>query len=807
MKRIFMILAVFCLVTPLFAVTLKPEKVEQFFVTPDTESVIRFRLTDKEKAETLEFQLCGSETADAKIETKTIPAIVDGEIISATVKLPRGFWELKLDKQRFGIVSLPAFENNPDKFFAIDAALSWLVGDDRLRAGFIKAAKRNGIGMIRERISWNDIEPAPEQFNWETHRRYDFVRKLCKEHGVEVLDIFHNAPNWMEKVEKYPSDLVKTAKSWKVVADYWNTTWGGFEIWNEPEISFGAELPADQYVPMARAIAYQLKQSGIPTPLFGGVMAHFHPVWLKNVAENGLLHDMDGFSFHSYDHASSLEKLIKNYRNWLDDSGYTSMPLWLTECGRPWKRGTERPSAEQDLISAVDITMKGVESRCCGVERYFPFVYPYYDERESNFGMMDKLGTPCRSIAAYIQLIHVLSGSEYVGDLKIDDSAVLRARVFEPFMLKSGIDDRNEFITVLYTGLLPQQKTLKIPVGKIKKVESIFGEPLKLSDNGELLIQSKSLYYVWFDRVSLANQLNTDTEAMKLYQSAKKPRKRNENIPPVVVRFQYDKEKLAASPDGYFISHNAENSLPMKFRVFNLDQNERKYDLRFEIEQMTDYRNEVVVAGQGFTDVQWDFPLEKSKLSTGELQKLRVTVNDDKNRPLVLNFRGEATWDGVISTTKKIRELSINDLSRWHKNAPAICVLEMESNNNVWRMTATFNREGDRWVYPRFQLPDDIDLSNDSGMIVEARCIGNALPRFFLFEKSGSGYINGPVFKSDGCWHVIKLPFTQFQHAGSTRPDENDQLDLDQVRFISLGANSNEPKCVLEIKKLAVYSD
>jgi hypothetical protein len=131
----------------------------------------------------------------------------------------------------------------------------------------------------------------------------------------------------------------------------------------------------------------------------------------------------------------------------------------------------------------------------------------------------------------------------------------------------------------------------------------------------------------------------------------------------------------------------------------------------------------------------------------------------------------------------------------------------MESNDNIWRMTATFNKEGDRWVYPRLKLPDDINLSNASGIIVEARCIGNALPRFFLFEKSGSGYINGPVFKSDGHWHVIKLPFTQFQHAGATRPDENDQLDLDQVNFISLGANSNEPKCVLEIKRIAVYSN
>jgi hypothetical protein len=38
----------------------------------------------------------------------------------------------------------------------------------------------------------------------------------------------------------------------------------------------------------------------------------------------------------------------------------------------------------------------------------------------------------------------------------------------------------------------------------------------------------------------------------------------------------------------------------------------------------------------------------------------------------------------------------------------------------------------------------------------------------------------------------------------TTPPDENNQLDLDQVNVISIGANSNTSKCVLEIKRIAV---
>ena len=802
MKRIFIVFAVCCLATPLFAATLKPENTGQFFVTPDTKSVIRFQLTGDEKPGALEFRLYGSGITET--ESKIVPAVVDGNTVSVTVNLPRGFWELEYEQQRFGVVSLPAFKGSPDKFFAIDAALSWRNDDDPFRAGLIKTAKRNGIGMVRERLSWRGIEPEAGQFQWETPRRYDALRKLYKEHGVEVLEVFHDAPRWMERLEAtYPADLVKTAKSWDTIAKRWHTSWGALEIWNEPEIFFGGDLPADQYVAMARAIARQLKQSKIPTPLICGVLSHFHPAWLENAAENGLLRDVDGFSFHSYDHAPELEEQVGKFRGWLEESGDESMPLWLTECGRPWKGGTDRPAADQDLASAVDITMKGVEARCCGVERYFPFIYMYYDEGENNFGMMDKPGTPCRSFAAYTQLIHVLSGAKYAGDLKIADSSALRARVFEPLAPRAGA---KELVAVLYTASFPQPKTLKIPAGKIKRVESVLGEPLKLPDNGGLLIQPNSLYYVWFDRASLAGQLNTETEAMKLYQAAQKPRKRGEDIPPAVIRFQYDKTKVSAHWTTYFIPPGTEYPLPLKFRVFNLDQDEKKYDLRFEIDQTVDSLSGVVVAGQGFTDVHWNLSLEENKNPYGELRILRVTLNGNgDNRPLVVNFYRGASWDATVSTAKNIRELSINDLSSWQKNVSENGVLEIESNDSICRMTATFNAKENRWFYPQFQLPDDVDLSNASEIVVEGRCTDKTDTRFRLFEKSGSGYASsGLVFKSDGLWHVARLPFTYFQHEATTPPDENNQLDLDRVNVISIGASSNAPECVLEIKKITI---
>ena len=124
----------------------------------------------------------------------------------------------------------------------------------------------------------------------------------------------------------------------------------------------------------------------------------------------------------------------------------------------------------------------------------------------------------------------------------------------------------------------------------------------------------------------------------------------------------------------------------------------------------------------------------------------------------------------------------------------------------VWRMNASFG-DGDRWVYPKFAIPESIDLSKGTGMILWARCVGDATASFMLFEPNGCGYMVGSVIKNDGDWHVVKIPFDRFTHVGATRPDPNGKLDLDQVRSFSYGANCKGTNCVLELQKVALYSE
>lgn len=787
-------------VVPLVAAELKPVNVDQGFVEPGTAVTFRFSIENGD----LPSAECRILDAWDNL-VKTEQATSSGNTLTVNLeRLSQGFWELEFPatQQRFGVIALPPFYEKTDSFFAIDAALSWLVRDDTLREGLVKAAKRSGIGMIRERVRWSGIEPAENGWNWETDSRYEKIRNTCKDNGIDVLEMFHDAPSWIGRVGKYPDDLIKTAAAWETIAQRWMPTWGALEIWNEPEISFGAELPADQYVPMVKAIAHRLKQAKVPAPIFGGVMAHFEPAWLETAAQNGLLDVVEGFSFHTYDQAHEMENLVAQYRGWLTKHGKATMPLWLTECGRPWKKGPKRPEIAEDWTSAIDITMKGVEARCCGVDRYFSFVYPYYEENDYNFGMMDKFGTPTRSFAAYVQSVRMLAGTDYLGDLKLDDPAVLRARAFAK---------GNEVILVLYTGEIQEQKSITIP-GKILGLFHATGEEIAAGANNTVPLVSKSMLYVRLERTSVEPSLNRETAAMQLYRPSREPWSPPSTAAPVVLRYQFDKKRVIAQPPGYSIRRTEEKTLPITIRIFNLQTEQATYPLRFLVGDSPCERREVTVPPQSFVDTEWSLPLNTIELTRGDVLPVRLAV-DGTESTLSLTFWGEPTeptWEGIRSTVDSITEFPVGDMNRWFKNAPNICTMTMEeptSNEHAaWRMFVSFTGNNGSWVYPQFKIPESIDLATGDGIILWARCIGDAKTGFMLYERGVTGYFVQPAIKNDGDWHVVKLPFEQFVHVGGTPPDPNGKLDLDQVRAFSFGANCTGTNCVLELKKVVLYT-
>ena len=775
---------------------LRPTTVGQFYVHPGVDAVLRWEVASGTLADPVEVVV---RDVAGKDVTTVRAKFVALRTIEATVRPTRGYFEVVVPAsgQRFGLLALPAWNGPFDPFYAIDGGLSWLVRDDKVRDGLIAACARSGIGMVRERLSPGAVSPGPERWNWETPQRFDTLRQTYRAEHVALLEMAHDTPGWLGRVGKYPADLLGWAALWNGIAARWRPTWGAVEVWNEPDISFGGDLPADQYVPLAKAMAYGFETAKVDVPLVGGATADCKPPWLDTAARGLLLDRVDAFSFHTYGSATQMESLVGRFRTWLRDNKHGTMPLWITECGRPWTKGTDRPAPGQDARSALDITMKAVEARACGVARYFPFVLPFYEENTSNFGMTDRRGSPMLSFAAYAQMIRVLGYNNYFRDLKHTAKALQRARVFH---------DGHEMVAVLYTGRVDPAATIRLDC-PVKRIEGIDGRPLAVASDGSIPIPD-GLVYAWIDP-SAWSYLDTMMPAFKHHADAGTPARRTAS--PIVMRYQYDPARVAPTSVGYLIKEVSSHSLPVSVRVFNLGGDARPLRLDLRIQAGSAVRElplkRVSVEARSSVDASWDADTT-GLFDAADRVTVLVDARDDNGLRdrVAISLAGEPDLERTLKRVAGGVRLPIGEPARWTANHSPGTVTMESSPGSSWRMTVKYASRGDHWAYPYFRLPEQVKLEPGSTILVRARCQGQASVRMFLWEGDGNvGYITpDAIIAPDGRWHVARVPLADLIESTANAADPNHHLDPDAVRKLSIGMNARSPEATLEVSDVYV---
>jgi hypothetical protein len=423
----------------------------------------------------------------------------------------------------------------------------------------IRILRRSGIGMSRERLSWGTINPSPGKFDWNNYCQYGRLARDYFNNGVRMLQLFADAPSWTryDTSNPYPTNLALTARSWSVIGSHFHRDWGALEIWNEPD---GLDVPANQLLPIVKTIAYSFQQADIHIPLVGGVFASSIPGGFQRVcASNGLLNQVNVISFHDYHSPTEIPYAVAAYRHWLSTYGKPTMPLWITESGKPWPAGTARPHPRAGMTSALWIAMKAVEARACGIARYFAFVYPFYTEHDAtfnNFGMMGQEHTPLWSMAAYVNDVAELSGWSYVGNLETHNHRVLLAPVF------AKGDQRT---AVVYTGKVDANATLALALNGIT-IRGIDGRRLHRNENGAIPIPDGMVYLRGLAS-SFAGKVKTDTEAGRLYAIAQQPPPTQSRHSPIIL--QFDGHGISSDTTGGYVLPNA-SSTPIRVRVWNL---------------------------------------------------------------------------------------------------------------------------------------------------------------------------------------------------------------------------------------------
>lgn len=863
MRRMFLIAALFIGTVCSFASgeSLRPKKIESFFIAPETDSRITFRVeTSENDAEPLSgryrvFASDGETLYSSGTAEETDSSGAEREW-SVTLRLPAGFWELEflpanesedggdsdektananLPGRRFGVVAMPIAVEPFDEFFAIDGALSWLVDGDAERASLLKVARRSGIETVRERLHWGDINNKEDAFDWESARRYETLRNAYRSERVNMLELFHDTPARLGLVGKYPDDLNRTAAAFERIGAHWRDVWSALEVWNEPEISFGDNLPGDQYAAVWKAVGQTVRRVAPETTLISGVVSGYERAWLDAMAGSGGLVGADAFSFHTYDRAPSIEALIGRYRDWLKARGDESLPLWITECGRPWKIGPERPVPEQDIESACDIIMKGIEARACGVARYFPFVYPYYEERNNNFGMMDRRGSPLRAFAAYAEMIRVLARSDYVGDFSLDGvpsdgPPILRARLFRR---ENGAEDEptsaenlsaeDDFVLILYTGKR-EPTGVTLPFAP-KEVFSLTGEAVPLRENPKSVEIRGGLVYLRLDAESLGDRLIAETPAKTLWLLGQAGKKRADaqetGFSPIILRYRWDAEKLDAGARGYRFRSAPSTPTLLSFDVFNLSDDARPIRLVFGAAGKNVAFFDAVPAGEPSARTTTIAPRSRgtitavadfqAALGLGVPTVISVEAVDAANGEtldrLALAFESEPSLDAALAASPERLKIDLAP-ALWRPSAADGGKIVSSAIPDGVKMKISFAKENDRWAYPVVSIPESVTperMKNLSGVLCRVRVSERCTPRFFFYEREGGGsyFTPGALVPADGRWHTVLIRRDDLSLCPATgQTDPNGRFDPEEAVRFSFGLNTKEAEATLEIADL-----
>jgi len=464
------------------------------------------------------------------------------------LRLPQkeGFYEIffpELD-WRGGVIVMPDFKGERDPFFGTDAIFSnW---DKPLWPAVASSArflKRLGLSAVRDRLVWRELEPEKGKFNWT---KDEIIRGYCRDAGIAVLDVWYEAPGWtgacswpyQTTLSRYPENLVAATESLRTIARKFADRQDMVEIWNEPEF-----MPGEQLAAVHHMAAWAFQKAGVNTKLCGGVLNGFQrsPEILAPYLDSGILDVSDAFSFHNYYPPLKMESQISEFRERIKDHGRAGIPFLITECGKPWPRGTRRAPIVADRISAVGIAANAVEAKACGIGQFYAFCFPYFDEVQNNFGMMDRNYTPMRSLGAYVGTIRQLSGFEYAGDIPVRDVDRVRVFLAGNRAVVSLFVDRDGATAVLPNGL------------KVKEVRGIDGRRLPLPQGGKIAI-TDHLIYLHTSSAAVKPFLINNTEAMRLCKLARDYKPIQRKALPLVYQFRPNLTEMPYRPENYLLA-------------------------------------------------------------------------------------------------------------------------------------------------------------------------------------------------------------------------------------------------------------
>ena len=627
------------------------------------------------------------------------------------VSLPVGFYELHADEteQIFGISILNVPRNASDPFLSLAALLYTTPAEPQ--ESCLRFLEKHHINCIRDWTMFNQLHPAPGVYR---NGRDTLYRRMA-EHRLQSIYAFSNFPSWQKPIAirinpcALPRTLLGLATALLTMYDQRRASAVMFQTLNEFD---NFSIPSECFMAPIRAAAWAMRDRS--ECLLGG--AEFctpagTPAFSASM-ENHMLDYIDVFALHVYRAPEEALERVEGYRKAMQKHPRKAwMPIWITESGKPWERGRDskdgstyssvvnnhHPRVEEDLQSALWITANAVEAKTMGVERFFPFTMAFFQENNSNFGMMDYHRTPLRSLHCYCFAADLLAGKEYAGDPASPSRTLNAEHVFR---------GKDESVVVFYAGKdshkQPDCETdvSRFPAGK---GFSMTGAELE-SKNGTLRFQGGLAYWVFPTAKLDMKSLNTATRNMALLQGAKSYRKVPRVSSPVIPRYKFWQSK---TPHYNQFVHFLEGEKCV-FQLTNLDGREQEFHPAVTLPEGVSLRNKLPEKIVLPPRSEKDLILE---INPGKADSFTVRLADSRD-PL-------SSITVPLVAVGNLRVVTIDCIEkpeRWRPNSAGTQQITFDKTRKALKVYTNFRNKKDpeasHWSYPELNLSDSEKSSN-----------------------------------------------------------------------------------------------
>jgi len=703
--------------------------------------------------------------------------------------LPDGYYELQWGADRrlsFAVTPPRGDSPPPEGPVCVDGATAWLCSPEQWEP-VAQMLRRGGIGWMRERLAWSQVQPEESKLDWS---RYETVADVLQSQGVREYQIFHDSPAWTHPGEdtRCPDDLRTVYRFTKEAASHFAGRILAWEPWNEPDISFFDQL-GDRYAGLQKAAYLGFKAGNPNVPVLTCSLCRGRSDFSDNVFECGLADYADVFNFHTYSPIVAYADTIKAWTDLARTYGMGSRPIWLTEAGVAIRHTDQELKPEDERVQAEFVPRSFAISLAGGVDRHFFFVLPFYPEGAIQFGALHRDLSPRPALAAILTAVRVLGRGRFLGMLPCDVQAA-HAYVFDSGAGRVAVAWAGE-ATDIRLPVDADRVTVVDLVGRSRTVEAVAGAArLRAGPSAQYVVglgpevEGKLVGGRRLPGV-LPSLDPSKVVIVGRFDGAKQDKDRNCYVLPagklarfVVEAYNFDETRPAhgavtvTMPDGW-----------------QADRTQFDVDLPPLGRQVL----EVAIT-----------PSESEALGRA---KVRVTAEFPGTK--VLPSVSHAGVDLTAAVPTRTLSLGLDDPSKWAANTSGNGTMSIERGPDGGVLFGMrFTAPGDRWCYPVASVDAGANWQGYQGIALEYRFSTDdpgTTARVQLIEEGGVNYV-GPSCPATKEWTRALCLYRDMNWGSFSKPDPDAKLALDRITGMLVGCNTGLSELTFEVRNVELVA-